>query len=289
MRYKNSVVGIAWSLILPLIQVSVQTVALRVILHTGPANLGSYLFCAIVPWTFFNSALLDASSSVIEQYVLVEVYFPREISVISAVIANFVNFGIVLGAFVIFRWVFGTILYHSWPGLPPASIFWLPVVMFIELMLVLGLSFFFAALNVFVEDVKFMLTAAMSAIYYLLPIMYFSENLGATTQIPSLKFHWLAFHSRGTGLVWTGVTIPGISVRWWVYHLYLANPLAWIITAFKQMFFIRADIAPRGAKSIMSAPFDWRYMLIAFAMSLIVCVLGYMFFNTRKWKFAERP
>ena len=92
-RYKNSVIGIAWTMINPLISVFVLTVAIGYILGSGPKNLSAYVFCATVPWTFFQTAIADSSTSVLSKLgLLKKVYFPREIPLIATVCQNFVQF-----------------------------------------------------------------------------------------------------------------------------------------------------------------------------------------------------
>jgi len=265
-RYKNSVLGIAWTMINPLVQVFVLTIAIGYILGAGPKNLSAYIFCATLPWTFFQTAVLDSSTSILAKLPLLKkVYFPREIPLIATVCQNFAQFLISLAIFMLYRWVLTPLLFHgaTWP---PAEVFLLPWLIAILFLLTLGTAFFIATANVFYEDVKFIISAGMGLLFYLLPIIYFSENIFFSTRIPP-------------------------PLRWWAYHLYLANPLAWIVTAFKQIFFGVADIS--NAKSplphTVSAPFDWRFLLLTTFTSLIVCLWGYTFFNRHKWKFTERP
>ena len=265
-RYRNSVLGIAWTMVNPLVQVFVLTVAISFILGAGPHNLSAYIFCATIPWTFFQTSILDSSTSVLAKLgLLKKVYFPREIPLIATVCQNFVQFLISLGIFIVYRFVFIPLVFGGNVA-PPPALLWLPVVIIILFLLALGTAFFVATLNVFYEDVKFILTLTMGFLFYLLPIIYFAENIRYAARI----------HSA--------------SGRWWAYHLYLANPMAWIITAFKQMFFGVAIISNADApQPIYSAPFDWRYLLVTAVTSVAVCLGGYAFFNSRKWKFTERP
>ena len=269
-RYKNSVLGIAWTMVNPLVQVFVLTVAIGYILGAGPKNLSAYIFCATVPWTFFQTAILDSSTSVLAKLgLLKKVYFPREIPLIATVCQNFVQFLISLVVFVVYRFVVTPLLYGGSVA-PPRELLWLPVVTAFLFLLTLGSAFFVATLNVFYEDVKFILTLTMGFLFYLLPIIYFAENIVISARIP--------------GYVFLGRPLP-----WWVYHLYLVNPLAWTITAFKQMFFGVQNIAKPGDPAFLSAPFDWRYLLLTGVLSVAVCLGGYAFFNGRKWRFTERP
>ena len=268
-RYKNSVLGVAWTMVNPLVQVFVLTVAISYILGAGPKNLSAFIFCATIPWAFFQTAVLDSSTSVLAKLALLKkVYFPREIPLIATVCQNFVQFLVSLGVFLLYRFVL-TPLLHGGNVAPPREILWLPVVTAILFLLTLGTAFFVATLNVFYEDVKFILTLSMGFLFYLLPIIYFAENIVLSARIPATFF----------------LQKP---LAWWVYHTYLINPVAWVITAFKQMFFGIQNIANPGAPAFYSAPFDWRFMLIAAIVSVAVCLGGYSFFNSRKWKFTER-
>ncbi len=265
-RYKNSVIGIAWTMINPLIQVFVLTIAISYILGSGPKNLSAYIFCATLPWTFFQTAIFDSSSSVLAKLgLLKKVYFPREIPLIATVCQNFVQFVISLGVFMLYRWVL-TPLLHGGNVTPPLVILWLPVLVADLFLLTLGVAFFVSTANVFYEDVKFIINLVMGFFFYLMPVIYFAENVFYSPRIP-LHLQKLA------------------------YDLYLLNPLAWLITAFKQVFFGVADISNVSAPlpHHLSAPFDWRFLLLTTAASVLVCLWGYSFFNRHKWNFTERP
>lgn len=264
-RYKNSVLGVAWTMVNPLIQVLVLTIAIGYILGSGPKNLSAYIFCATIPWTFFQTTILDSSTSVLAKLgLLKKVYFPREIPLIATVCQNFVQFLISLGIFMVYRWAL-TPLLHGGDVAPPLAILWLPVLVADLFLLTLGTAFFVATANVFYEDVKFILSLTIGFLFYLMPIIYFAENVVYSPRIPH-RF------------------------QWWAYHLYLANPLAWLITAFKQVFFGKSVISNVNASVIRySASFDWRYLLLATAASVLICLWGYAFFNRHKWKFTERP
>ena len=267
-RYKNSVLGIAWTLVNPIISVIVLTFVIGYILGSGPQNLSAYIFCATVPWTFFSSAVLDSSTSVLAKLgLLKKVYFPREIPLIASVCQNFVQFLIMLAVFCLYRFLLMPLAFGGWAW-PPAEILWLPVIALLLFLLTLGVAFFVSAANVFYEDVKFIVTLGMSFLFYLTPVIYFAERIVLSPRLSAEA---------------------GGRTAWWVYHLYLANPLAWIVTAWKQMFFGVQNIADRGAAPFLSAPFDYRYFAIAAVLSVGTCVSGYAFFNKRKWRFTERP
>lgn len=268
-RYKNSVLGIFWSMVSPLVQVFVMTIAVSYFMHSGRPNQSAFIFCAYLPWTFFQNAVLDGSTAILTQFnLLKKVYFPREIPLISAVMANFVHLLMALGVFVVYRWLLLPIILGfpgtpHWTSAPPAEILLLPVLLLIQVILTLGVAFFVCAWNVFYEDVKFVVTMMFQFLFYFLPILYSAEDV--------------MYSSR----------MNNTHVRWWAYHLYLCNPLAWLVTAYKQVFLGIQPMSNHG--NLMSAPFDYRYMLITAATSCILCITGYSYFNQKKWKFTERP
>jgi ABC-type polysaccharide/polyol phosphate export permease len=262
-RYKNSVLGIGWSLVSPIVQVIILTFVLRHIMATGPANLSIFIMCGMIPWWFFQSCVLDSATAVLGRIPLIKkVYFPREILLISSVCQNFVNFAITVVVFIVYRWIV-TPIFFGWPGPPPLAILWFPLVTIFLLLFTMGISFFICTANVFFEDVKYITAIMTSMFFYLLPIMYFAENIVYTPGIQSSH------------------------LRDWGYHIYLGVPLVWFVTAFKQMFCGVALIS--AGSNQVSAPFDVRYMAINGVLSVLVFIAGYSCFNKYKWRFAERP
>ena len=185
---------------------------------------------------------------------------------IASVCSNLVQYFMSVLIFVIYRWGIMPFIFHlpghvfTSPGPPPLEVVWLPALLFLEFLLICGVSFIVSALNAFYEDVKFIVQMFMNMLFYLLPIMYFAENIFYSKRIPE------AYRSLA-------------------YHVYLANPLAWIITAYKQIFFRIQNIAPRGAVPILSAPFDYRFFAITAVVCILICLFGYAFFNRYKWRF----
>ena len=235
------------------IQVFVLTVAVGYILGSGPKNLSAYIFCATLPWTFFQTASWTSSTSVLTKLSLLKkVYFPRDISLIATVCQNFVQFGISLLVFVAYRWGLTTALY-GWPGAPPREILWLPVIVLLLFLLTLGVSFFVCAANVFYEDVKFIVANAMTFLFYLVPIIYFPESIFFFAGFAALALVGLPPVPReparlGRDGVPAGVFPPG-------------------------------DISARGASVIYSAPLDYRYFAIAAVLSVAICLSGYSYYR----------
>ncbi|MGQ9524607.1 MAG: ABC transporter permease [Armatimonadota bacterium] len=172
-RYKNSVLGFFWSLLNPLIQVLVITVVFHYVLglRARVRDYSAYVITALMPWTFFQMSLLDSSQSVLLHFtVLKKVYMPREVLPMSTVLANFVHF--LLSLAVLFAYALVRGIHFK------AAILFLPVVVFLQLLLNLGLAFFVSALNVYYEDVKYIVAVLTNVLFYLTPVLYPSGFIG---------------------------------------------------------------------------------------------------------------
>jgi lipopolysaccharide transport system permease protein len=264
-RYRSSTSAVALSMVAPLIQVLVMTFAVEFVLNAGPRNLSVYILCATIPFGFFQTSIMSAFTGIdVIQPLVKRMYFPREVFVISYVTINFVQMLLSLLVFLVYRYAIMP-LFLPWPGPPPMEVLWLPVLMLLAYMLTLGTALFTSALFFYFEDVRFMINVVLSLMFYLVPILYYPENI---------------FYSHKIASPW---------LRSAIYHVYLANPLAWIVDAFKQIFFGQQIISQRGHSHLLSAPFDYRYFAINTILSCLVLIGGYLFFNQMKWKFAERP
>src|SRR4249919_4301692 len=100
----------------------------------GTRPFAVFLFCGLLPWTWFSASLTEATSSLISGGNLIKkVLFPAEVLPIVSVLANMVHFGLgllILGAFLIG--------YRHWPD--PAGLVWFPVVVLVQLLLTIGLA-----------------------------------------------------------------------------------------------------------------------------------------------------
>lgn len=265
-RYKNSVLGFFWSILNPLATVLVMTLVFKYVMGQQVPNYSAYILAAYLPFMFFQLSVLDASQSVLAQLPLLKkIYFPREILPIGSVIANFIHF--VLAMLVFFVYLLAVWLMN--PGDNPfrATVVYLPLLMALQLALSLGLALIVSALNTFYEDVKYLVSVGLYLLFFLCPIVYFSEQV------------WAA---------------PGIddSYRQTVYTLYHLNPIAMLMTGYRKIMLDPQPIpAFRGgeARHIESLPLDWGLIAVAAAVCFATLLYGYWFFNKKKWQFVERP
>src|SRR5580700_9763983 len=112
-RYKQTFVGVAWSLIRPLITVVVLTVVFGKLgkMPSGGLPYPLLVFCGMLPWQFFSTAMTESGNSlVLNSNLISKVYFPRFIIIVSSVITSFVDF-LISAAFLVFLMIW----YHHTP------------------------------------------------------------------------------------------------------------------------------------------------------------------------------
>src|SRR5579859_7432686 len=128
-RYKNSALGFAWSIVPPLLQVIVFSYLFKGILGVTAHNFSAYLLCGIIAWQFFSSATLDASQSLLVNITIIrKIYLPREAIPLANVISNFVHFmlgwAVYFTAFLVVLPLLhlgGIRCCRVWPGFPSSS------------------------------------------------------------------------------------------------------------------------------------------------------------------------
>src|SRR4029077_14270529 len=110
-RYKQTVIGVAWALIRPLVTMIVFTVIFNKVAKLDAPGSVPYpllVFAAMLPWQFFSTALSESSSSVIGNANLIsKVYFPRMIVPAGSVITSLVDFIVTLGLMALIMVWFG--------------------------------------------------------------------------------------------------------------------------------------------------------------------------------------
>lgn len=263
-RYKNSYLGILWSLINPIVQVIVITVVMGHFVRISVPNYSAYVFAAFLPYMFFQLSLLDATHSIaMHDRMLRMVYFPREVIPLSIVISNLIHFIIAIGIFLAYRLLTPLIWHFHFEWTIPVTVLYLPALILIEALLVTGLALWLAALNIFYEDVRYLLSVALQVLYMFVPVIYFSEQV-ANSQTNN-QMHGL------------------------IYILYMLNPLATLVTAFRQAILppFGPILANPGLKD-GSIPLSPTFMIWTTLFSVSIFIVGYAYFNRKKWQFVER-
>jgi lipopolysaccharide transport system permease protein len=169
-RYRGSVLGFFWSFINPLLLLLVYTFVFKYVMpNRGTAEPYSlFLFCGILPWTWFSSSLIESSGVLVSGGNLIKkVLFPAEVLPIVTVLANMVHFFFALPILVIFLF-FATD--HAVP--PVTELAWFPVVVLIQLILTFGFALILSALTVHFRDIRDILANILTVWFFATPVIY---------------------------------------------------------------------------------------------------------------------
>jgi len=188
-RYKQTVIGVAWVVIQPLLTMGVFTLFFGRLAKLPSDGLPYpvFYFSALVPWTYFATALQNCTNVVVEnQRVITKVYFPRLILPISPVLSGLVDFSI--GFIVMLIVIFS---YGIRPGL---HVVWLPAFLLLALLTALGVGLWTAALNALYRDVRYVVPFLMQFWMFASPVVY------PSSLIPQ-RFRWLYGLNPMTGVI----------------------------------------------------------------------------------------
>jgi len=222
-RYKQTVIGVAWSVIRP-----VLTMAVFVVVFGKLAKLPSdgvpypiLVFAAMLPWQFFANALSESGNSLVGNSNLIsKVYFPRLAIPSSAVIVSFVDFLISLALLAVLM-----IWYRFAPGW---RVLTLPLFTMIALGTAMGAGLWFASLNVKYRDFRFIIPFVVQFGVYVSPVGFSSSIVPAEWRlIYSINplvgvidgFRWAIL---GTG---TDLYLPGFILSLVIVTLLLSTGL----------------------------------------------------------------
>lgn len=214
-RYKQTVVGIAWAVIRPLLSVIVFTIVFGKLARLESNTTDPYpliVFSGLLPWMFFATALTDASNSLVTNSNLVsKVYFPRMIlptAAISVALTDMlISLGMLAGIMCWFQYV------------PTWRIIFLPVMIVLLFFLALGPALWTSAQIVKYRDFRFVIPFAVQLGFYISPVGFQSSIvpeqwrwLYSLNPIVGLidGFRWCILHD-GNSLNWSSLLISVVA------------------------------------------------------------------------------
>jgi ABC-type polysaccharide/polyol phosphate export permease len=180
--------------------------------------------------------------------IIKKVYFPRESLPISVMLSNLVHFVIALPIYFILATVMGI------PGAENGSFFphllWLPLIIIVEAMFTLGLSFITATINVFYRDMQIVMETLIMAWFFVTPVFYDFEKTFAATKIIF------------------GIEVPISRLA------FILNPMASITSAYRDAMYY-------------GRPLALDFFLRTAITAIVMLVIGYWFFRRNNWRFGE--
>lgn len=204
-RYKQTVIGVAWAVIRPFLTMVVLTVVFNKLAKLdapGALPYALFVFAAMLPWQFFSNALSESSSSLIGNANLIsKVYFPRLIVPASSVITSLVDFMITLGIMA------GLMAWYGF--LPDWRLLTLPFFIVMAFGAALGGGLWLCSLNVKYRDFRYVIPFVVQFGLYVSPVGFNSELIpGGWRLLYSLNpmvgvidgFRWALL--RGESALW---------------------------------------------------------------------------------------
>jgi ABC-2 type transport system permease protein len=240
-KYTASVLGAVWSLLNPVVFLIVFSFVAAV-LGGAVQPYPPFLLAGLLAWNLFNVSALNGAQSVIANANLVKkVYFPREILPLATVGVALVDFVLQSVVFFLYLIVF--------QGGFQASTVWLYPLAFLDLLLFsVAITMLVSSLNVRYRDVQHLIGLALLVWFWMTPIVY---------PIGRVYDYLLRSTNSFAGIAW---------------HLYLANPMTWIVNGFQKALFHPADPADDPL-----APFTAAQLGLALSIgALILLVFVYL-------------
>jgi lipopolysaccharide transport system permease protein len=178
-RYKQTVIGIAWVILQPLMTMGVFTIFFGRLakLPSNGLPYPVFYFAALVPWAYFAQALSSCTNIVVaNQQVITKVYFPRLILPLAAVCSGLLDFVIGFVVMIILTLAFGI---H-----PPATVMLLPCFLLLAVLTALGVGLWASALNALYRDVA-------SVVPFLVQFWMLASPVAYPSSLVPLKWRWL--------------------------------------------------------------------------------------------------
>ena len=166
-RYKQSVLGYAWVMVNPLVQMLVMAFVFSFLLRFPDLETpySIFLYAGLLPWTLFAASLQHSVNALVHnQELLTKIYFPREVFILSTILAKIVDFFLASIVFI------GFMLFFQIPvGI---HILWFPIIFIIQNIFAYGIALFISAGNLFYRDLQYIVNLGITIWMYLTPVIY---------------------------------------------------------------------------------------------------------------------
>jgi lipopolysaccharide transport system permease protein len=188
-RYKQTAIGAAWAILQPFMTMLVFSLIFGRLakIPTGGLPYAVFYYCALLPWTYFASAVQNSTNVVVDQQrVITKIYFPRMVLPISSVLSGLVDFAI---AFVMVLVLMA--YYHIAPTL---AVLFLPMFLLLAVLTALGVGLWLSALNAMYRDVRYVVPFLVQFWMFASPVAYPSSLIPA-------HWRWLYGLNPMTGVI----------------------------------------------------------------------------------------
>jgi lipopolysaccharide transport system permease protein len=215
-RYKQTIIGVIWAVLRPVLTMLIFTIIfarLAKLPSEGSAPYSLMVLAGMLPWTFFSTALSDASNSLIGSASLIsKIYFPRLIIPTATIVVAFVDLAVSFGVLGVMM-----IWYRFVPGL---QILLLPIFVALVFLASLGPGLWVTSLNVRYRDFRYVIPFALQLGLYISPVGFSSSVVPAKWRLlyalnPMVGvidgFRWCILGGN-SHIYWTGLAISLIAI-----------------------------------------------------------------------------
>ena len=226
--HADSVVGQLWWLIDPFFSMAIYSILVTVVFQKKIVDAPLFLFAAILPWQWFSSSLMDATTSVTARGNLIrQLQFPKIILPAAAAVAGSLTF--------CFGLLSLALLFVLYPSHLSPWLLMIPVIAAVQFVFTLALGILFSALNTFYRDVQSLLRHAIRIWFYMSPAIY------SVTDLQGSGFRYILSVNPFTYILtsYRNVAYYGIAPDWGALAVVLA--LSLVMLAFSIWVFKRVE------------------------------------------------
>lgn len=169
-RYKQSFLGFFWIILNPFFQMLIMSFVFSNILKFKDLGIPYplFLYAGLLPWTFFTGSLTTSITVLIEdRFLIKKIYFPREVLVLSNVLAKTLDFFLSTIVFMVLMIIFKVPFTLN-------TLLFIPI-FFIQFLFTYGLSLLLSAANLFYRDIQYILNLILTLWFYVTPVLYAVE------------------------------------------------------------------------------------------------------------------
>lgn len=167
-QYKQTFLGAAWAVFIPFTTMLIFTFIYKakiIAIDTGNIPYPVFVYCGLLPWTFFAGALNAATQSLVSNSSLIDkIYFPREIIPISSILSKVID--LLIASIVLF----GLMLFYKVKI--HITILAVPLVLLLQIILVSGFTFILSMGNLFYRDIGYVVTGMAPLLMFVTPVIY---------------------------------------------------------------------------------------------------------------------